>query len=160
MPRPIFNTDRKQEQQFKLDLQPAAKTKTDPVMLDRRLRQKRSGEYVNAIKKLDVGGHTMNKSQFDAFVEAVEKEFPDVPFEDRLIGIVAQCFLGEPYEVHTLDMAGNIITHYKTSQSMPPLLERARGMALYSDYAFIEVYVNALRPVKVDGTVAVTGCSL
>ncbi|OPX43599.1 hypothetical protein CLHUN_25370 [Ruminiclostridium hungatei] len=156
MPKPIFKTDQGNNLQLNLSVHSTTKAKLDPMLQERRLRQKRSSNYINTIKKLDIAGHNLDRSQFDNFINAIKQEFPDVPFEGHLIGIVAQCHLGTPYDVHTLDIAGEIVTHFKLSESMPPLLERARGLALYGGYEFIEVYVDSLRAVKADGTVSVT----
>jgi hypothetical protein len=38
---------------------------------------------------------------------------------------------------------------------MPGKLEMARSLAIYSNYAFIEVYTNCLRAVSHDGHVSV-----
>ena len=69
-------------------------------------------------------------------------------------GIVSKCYLGDPYEVHTLDVTGQIIEHYETYRKMPGIMEKARGLARSGSYSFIEVYPNALCAVKADGTVA------
>ena len=72
-----------------------------------------------------------------------------------MLGFVSICYLGKPYEVHTLDMTGNIIQHYKSGQSLPGGLERARGIALHGGHDYIEVYANCLRAISSDGSVAV-----
>ncbi len=156
MPKPILKTNQDNNLQLNLGIHSTTKAKLDPIMQERRLRQKRSSDYIEAIKKLDIAGHNLDRSQFDNFIKAIEKEFPDVPFEEQLIGIVAKCYLGMPYDVHTLDITGEIVTHFKLSESMPPLLERARGLALHGGYEFVEVYVDSLRAIKVDGTVSVS----
>lgn len=141
----------------KIDLANGQKieSKITTATLEKRLRQKRSTEYLQALRALDIGGHNMDESKFDEFVQAVNKEFPDIELEKLLVGIVAKCYLGAPYDVHTLDMLGQIVTHYKCSEPMPILLEKARGMALYGGYEFIEVYTDSLKAVSRDGSVAV-----
>ena len=57
--------------------------------------------------------------------------------------------------MNTLSMDGSIIRHYKSFESLPPLLERARGLAIHGGYVFIEVYRDCLRAVKNDGTISV-----
>lgn len=44
-----------------------------------------------------------------------------------------------------------IIRHYKSFEALPPLLERARSLALYPSYAFIEVYADKLIAVSPNG---------
>ena len=45
--------------------------------------------------------------------------------------------------------------NYKQGESLPEYMEKARGLALHGNYAFIEVYENACRAVSEDGSVAV-----
>ncbi|HTW84275.1 MAG TPA: hypothetical protein VMD91_09430 [Candidatus Sulfotelmatobacter sp.] len=105
---------------------------------------------------LDAGGYVDDRSRVAALMQALEKEFPELALASFPRGIVARCYLGEPYEVHTLDLVlGQIITHYKRGQGLPDGLERARSLALHPDYAFVEVYADELRPVRADGAVTV-----
>ena len=71
------------------------------------------------------------------------------------IGIVSKCYLGEPYEVHSLDVMGNIIEHYEKFRSMPSGMEKARRLATSGQYAFIEIYHHEMRAVSASGNVAV-----
>ncbi|MDO4167932.1 MAG: hypothetical protein Q4D32_11070, partial [Eubacteriales bacterium] len=70
-------------------------------------------------------------------------------------GCVSVCYLGEPYEVHTIDMKGGILEHYKKGQKLPDGMEKARGIALRGGYAFVEVYIDCCRAVSGNGTVSV-----
>ncbi len=155
MPRPIFNNEQKVMQQINLNKEVKVKTKFNPLLLERRLREKRSSKYVEMIKQLDITGSHMDQSKYQEFIDTINNEFPDIDFDNQLIGIVAQCYLGEPYEVHSLDMAGNIVVHYKMNENMPGLLNRARSLALHGGYEFIEVYIDCLCAVKADGSVTV-----
>lgn len=156
MPRYIMNQQAKQKTQVELSLQtpPKTKTKMSPMQIDRVLNRKRSPEYMNAIARMDAGGHVHNQHMVDALIQAIQNELPEIEIDLGPQGIVSKCYLGAPYEVHTLDVAGHIIEHYETYRKMPGLLETARGLAKSGHYAFIEVYPNALRAVKEDGTVA------
>lgn len=117
-----------------------------------RLRHCRSSTYVDAIEKLDAGSHMHNRSQVNDLLEAIRQEFPEISIEQlSMLGIVARCHLGAPYEVHTLECSGEIIQHYKTRQSLPGLLESARTLALNPNYAFIEVYPDHLVAVAGNG---------
>ena len=74
----------------------------DKMMLDRLLRKPRSKEYMEAMHKLDAGGHVQNKAQVDAIIDAKKAEFPEVTIEGIMLGCVSICYLGRPYEVHPL----------------------------------------------------------
>jgi hypothetical protein len=123
--------------------------------LDVRLRGKRSASYLDAIKRLDAGGHVCNRDEAAALLDAIRAELPEIAIEQLAFGIVARCRLGSPYEVHTLERDGQIIRHYKVSEALPGLLERARSLALHPGYAFIEVYANKLIAVADSGDTAV-----
>jgi hypothetical protein len=123
--------------------------------LDVRLRQQRSSKYVETCSRLDAGGHVHDASTERALLEALSAEFPEVHPEALPVGIVGRCYLGPPYEVHTLDCAGQIIHHYKRGESLAPLMERARSLSLHPGYAFVEVYTTKLIAVSPSGQTAV-----
>ena len=102
----------------------------DKMKLDRLLRKSRSKEYMEALHKLDAGGHVCNQDKVDDIINTIKEEFPEVELEKILLGYVSICHLGKPYEVHTLDIVGGIIEHYKTGQSLPNGLEKARSIAM------------------------------
>ena len=162
MPRPMLRTpDTKQKQNMTIlnvnhpQEQNQLKIQMDKIKLDRLLRKKRSQKYMDALHKLDVGGHVMNQQKVNDIINVIRAEFPEIDLAGVLLGFVSICYLGKPYEVHTLDMTGNIIQHYKSGQSLPGGLERARGIALHGGYDYIEVYANCLRAISSDGSVAV-----
>ena len=142
-----------QQQEQKTQLLQANKMK-----VDRFLRKPRSKEYINAISKLDAGGHVRNQDKVNDIINAISNEFPEVNIEGILLGIVSKCYLGEPYEVHSLDITGQIIEHYKVGQVMPGGLEKARSLAIRGGYAFIEVYIDSCRCVSSTGAVSVINC--
>lgn len=125
------------------------------MKIDKLLRQKRSKEYMDALHKLDVGGHVHNQNKVDEITNAIKREFPEVEISGILLGYVSICYLGKPYEVHTLDIASGIIEHYKSGETLPNGMEKARGIALHGGYEFIEVYVDCCRAVSSNGTVSV-----
>ncbi|GAA0725309.1 hypothetical protein GCM10008905_20460 [Clostridium malenominatum] len=157
MPRPILAGKAEHQHKLELSVEKAVNQKLfmDKTTLEKRLRNKRSNEYMESIKKLDVGGCEQSKKQFEACVEAIRNEFKDIPENNLLVGLVAKCYLGQPYDVHTIDMSGGILVHYKTSESMPALIERARSLALHGGYEYIEVYTDCLCAVKSDGSVSI-----
>jgi hypothetical protein len=161
MPRPLFSQPTKQQTNV-LNLHTAAPAKTETkneeqqMQMARLLKKQRSKEYMEAIHKLDAGGHTMSAAQREAIIAAIRAEFPEVlDLAGVLIGIVAKCYLGDPYEVHTITIIGNIIEHYKRGQALPDGMERARSLAARGGYEFVEVYTDVCRAVSSDGSVSV-----
>ncbi|GEM_PF-237742 len=127
----------------------------DAGKLALRLRKPRSKAYCQAMQKLDAGGAHLSPQFIDEIQKIITEEFPDISIRGTLIGIVSRCYLGNPYEVHTLDMTGGILHHYQHGEALPEMMEKARGLALHGNYAFVEVYENACRAVSTDGSVAV-----
>ncbi|MDY4488151.1 MAG: hypothetical protein SPE18_08895 [Candidatus Limivicinus sp.] len=130
----------------------------DKMKLDRILRKPRSKEYMQALHKLDAGGHTHNQSKVNEIIDTIRNEFPEVELSGVLLGFVSICYLGKPYEVHTLDMSGQIIEHYQSGQMLPNGMEKARSIALRGGYDFIEVYIDCCRAVSSSGAVSVIPC--
>lgn len=156
MPRPIIGVPRDRvEIPNRLTVAPAPTSINSRPALDKRLRQKRSTSYVKTISKLDAGEYIHNPEKVQSLLNAIREELPEVTIEHLPIGIVSRCYLGDPFEVHTLDVMGCILQHYKRSEHMPDLLERARNLASPGIYAFIEVYSDCLRTVGDDGTISV-----
>lgn len=89
------------------------------MKLDRILRKPRSKEYMEAMQQLDAGGHVHNQQKVDALMDVIRQEFPEVELAGVLLGCVSICYLGAPYEVHTIDMKGSILAHYKKGQTLP-----------------------------------------
>ncbi|MDG9969433.1 hypothetical protein N7638_15435 [Achromobacter mucicolens] len=133
----------------------AARSRLSPLALQARLRKKRSSAYVEAMTRLDAGGHVHGKAATEALMEAIRAEFPDVQIDAWPLGIIAKCFLGAPYEVHTLDATGSIIQHFKRGESLPQGMERARSLACSGHYTFIEVYTDKLIAVGGNGQTAI-----
>lgn len=127
----------------------------DKMKLDKLLRKSRSKEYIDAIHKLDAGGHVHNQNKVNEIIDAIRKEFPEIEIRGILLGIVSVCYLGKPYEVHILDMTQEIIEHYKSGENLPGSLEKARSIAMRGGYEFIEVYSGYLRCVSSCGSVSV-----
>jgi len=125
------------------------------MKLDRLLRKPRSKQYMDAISRLDAGGHAHNSDKVKAITDALRHEFPEIELGGVFLGIVSKCYLGDNYEVHILDISGQIICHYRQGQSLPDGLEKARGIAIHGGYAFIEVYSDCCRAVSTNGNVSV-----
>lgn len=127
----------------------------DKMKLDRLLRKTRSKEYMQALHTLDAGGHVHNQHKVNEIIDTIRNEFPDLEISGIMLGIVSTCYLGKPYEVHTLDITGQIIEHYKSGQVLPGGLEKARSIAMRGAYDFIEVYVDCCRAISSSGAVSV-----
>lgn len=161
MPRPLLRPEQIQNQTNTiLSATPNQKQnqqmqEMDKMKLDRLLRKTRSKEYMQAIHKLDAGGHVHNQDKVNEIINTIRNEFPDLEIGGIMLGIVAICYLGKPYEVHTLDITGQIIEHYKSGHMLPGGLEKARSIAMHGGYEFIEVYVDCCRAISSNGSVAV-----
>ena len=166
MPRPMLRTPQQTQTQTNNLLsatnnnqqQKQKQQQMDKMKLDRLLRQPRSKAYMDAIHKLDAGGHVHNQEKVNDIINTIRSELPEVELSGILLGYVAVCYLGRPYGVHTLDITGGIIEHYKSGQTLPNGLEKARSIAIRGGYDFIEVYVDCCRAVSSNGTVSVISC--
>jgi len=163
MPRPMLKTNRQKQQDSILSAtvnneQKQNTQQIDKFKLDKLLRQPRSKAYMEALHKLDSGGHAHNQNKVNEIIGAIRNEFPEVELGGILLGYVSLCYLGKPYEVHTLDVTGGIIEHYKSGQTLPNGLEKARSIAMRGGYEFIEVYVDCVRAISGSGNVSVIMC--
>jgi hypothetical protein len=129
--------------------------KMDKMRLDRLLRQPRSKTYMDTLNKLDAGGHVQNRDKVNDIINTLKNEFPEVELGGVLLGYISKCYLGTPYEVHTLDVSGVIIEHYKAGRSLPGGMEKARSIAIRGGYEFIEVYTDCCRAISSNGSVSV-----
>lgn len=162
MPRPILKPQMQIQTQTNSLLSASQQTlqsqqvsQVQKMKIDRYLRQKRSKRYMDAMHQLDAGGHVMNRRQVDAILDIIRQEFPEVELNGILLGVVSKCYLGAPYEVHTLDAGSQIVEHYKMGHPLPNGMEKARNLALRGGYDFVEVYVDCCRAVMPDGSVSV-----
>ena len=161
MPKPMLNrpqTQTKSESILSTTQQRVNNQQTKQMSkmeMDRLLRKTRSKEYMEAMHKLDAGGHVHNQAKVNEIIDVIRQEFPEVQLSGILLGFVSICYLGRPYEVHVLDITGGIIEHYVSGQPMPGGLEKARAIAMRGGYDFIEVYADCCRCVSSNGSVSV-----
>ncbi|MFM9319783.1 hypothetical protein [Streptococcus sp. ST16] len=157
MPKPMLNLyqSQKQTQVSHIMTSNLKQPQIDKLSLDRLLRKSRSKEYMDAIHQLDAGGHVHNKKEVNEIINTIKLEFPDVGINGILLGFVAKCYLGAPYEAHTLDLVGEIIEHYKRGETLPGGLDKAKSIALHGGYDFIEVYTDCCRAISSNGSVSV-----
>jgi len=119
---------------------------------DRDLLKKRSGKYLDLIAGLDAKTLTDTKGM-DELINAIQEEFGTAELSSLPLGIVSKCFLGHPYEVHTLDLSGSqIIKHYKINETMGADFEKARTVAKHNAYSLVEVYKDKIILIREDGT--------
>jgi len=156
MPKPIINLKKVQAENLTQNLAFESKSSFKSNSPELVLRRKRSQNYVNILKKLDIAGHNISQDKINEIINAIKNELPELSIDEFPIGIVAKCYLGEPYEVHTLSMLGkSIVEHYKIGQSLPEGLEKARNLANNENYEFVEVYHNKIIAIKEDGSTAI-----
>ena len=157
MPKPMLNPSQSQKQTQVSHIMTSnlKQPQIDKLSLDRLLRKSRSKEYMDAIHQLDAGGHVHNKKEVNEIINTIKSEFPDVDINGILLGFVAKCYLGAPYEAHTLDLVGEIIEHYKQGETLPGGLDKAKSIALHGGYDFIEVYTDCCRAISSNGSVSV-----
>ncbi len=160
MPRPIVGNRQNQQFQGTLSLNQKTAGSTQGRTMsklerDRLLRKPRSKEYMEAIRKLDAGSHVHNRAQVEEIISILQEEFPMIELAGILEGIVAKCYIGPEYDVHTLSLTGGIIHHYQKNEGLPANLTKARALAARGTYEFIEVYTDCCRCVCSDGSVAV-----
>jgi hypothetical protein len=110
----------------------------------------RSRAYLDRLASLDAG--VAEAAEVTAVIEAVEAEFGLAARPP--LGLLAQCYLGSPYEVHVLDLADGVVRHYKLGETMDVRFEAARRLALHPAYVAIEVYADRLVCIHVDGRVS------
>lgn len=125
---------------------------TTGFISDREVLKKRSKKYLDLIAGLDSKTLSHTKG-INELIKAIQEEFGTAELPNLPIGIVAKCFLGHPYEVHTLDLSGSqIIKHYKASETMEADFEKARTVAQHNAYAMVEVYKDKIILIREDGT--------
>jgi hypothetical protein len=115
------------------------------------LAQPRSGRYTAALRRLDASAK-LTPVETAALIDDIFHEFHE-RWASVPLGIVSCCYLGSPFEVHTLDADGSIIEHYAVGRPLPGGLERARQLARADTYLAIEVYPDRLLCVRADGAV-------
>ena len=88
MPRPMLRTPQNQTQSQTVNNNILSATRNqeheqqqqqmDKMKLDQLLRKKRSKEYMEALHKLDAGGHVHNQNKVNDIIRTIQEEFPEV----------------------------------------------------------------------------------
>jgi hypothetical protein len=123
----------------------------------RILQSARSRRYLDALGRMD-GRTALTPVQTAAIADGIRREF-DEKWCSTPLAILAICYLGHPFEVHTLTQGAAIIEHYRSADPLPAHIERARPLARSDKFACIEIYPDRLVAVMPDGTAAVVGSS-
>lgn len=119
---------------------------------DRDILKKRSKRYLDIIAGLDSKTLTDTKGM-DGLMKEIQEELGAAELTGLPLGIVSKCFLGHPYEVHTIDLSGSqIIKHYKVNETMEAVFEKARIVARHNAYAMVEIYKDKIILIREDGT--------
>jgi hypothetical protein len=157
MPKPLLNkTDVKTKSSiFNIEQKKIQTPSISKDYIDKILRSKRSKDYMACFNKLDNGNATMNQQKVAEILAGIANEFPEVQLSGFLLGYVSKCYLGDTYEVHTVNISGQIITHYKNGELLPDGMEKARSIAMNPAYIFIEVYTDCCRAISKSGLVSV-----
>ena len=103
MPRPMLRTPQNQTQSQTVNNNILSATRNqeheqqqqqmDKMKLDQLLRKKRSKEYMEALHKLDAGGHVHNQNKVNDIIRTIQEEFPEVQLGGVLLGYVSICYL-------------------------------------------------------------------
>ncbi|MBJ6361782.1 hypothetical protein ACFOQM_10840 [Paenibacillus sp. GCM10012307] len=131
-----------------------ATVRLDGVALEKRLRLVRSSSFVEEMTKLDVSGTAATKEKVQELINKIAIEFPELAADQLPLGIVSKCYLGDPYEVHSLDARLAILEHYKRGEIVPNGMEKARKLAMHPGYAYIEVFKDKICAVSKSGQVS------
>ncbi|MCI9628923.1 MAG: hypothetical protein HFJ64_06875 [Eggerthellaceae bacterium] len=126
----------------------------DKMLLHRALKKKRSMNYMNQLQVLDSGGQLLDPVALEQLLQEIQVNLGALDTNLGIpVGIISKCYLGDPYEVHSLDVENSVIEHYVQGQPMPGILENYRGMAMKGSYEFIEVYTTCICAVRSNGNV-------
>jgi len=116
------------------------------------LKKKRSKKYLDLFISMD-HGKLNSTGGMEELMKVIEEEFGTAGLQSLPLAIIAKCYLGAPYEVHTLDLGAQmIIHHYKRSEPLPTYIEKARSLALHHAYSIVEVYTDQLIVINDDGS--------
>ncbi len=154
MRRPILGLSTRVETNLNVAPRQQAAVRLEGVALEKRLRSKRSSAFIEAMAKLDASGVVATKEKVQELIDQIASEFPELAVDQLPLGIVSKCYLGNPYEVHSLDTRLQILDHYKRGEIVPNGMEKARRLAMHPSYAYIEVYMNMIAAVSLSGEVS------
>jgi hypothetical protein len=115
----------------------------------------RSRRYLDAMTRLDATTD-ITPAEIQEIVDDIRRDFTD-RWAALPLGLVSRCYLGEPFEVHTLTPDGGILEHYHVGQRLPGPLEAGRAHSLSGLHLAVEVYLDRLVCIRTDGTTVTLG---
>jgi hypothetical protein len=115
----------------------------------------RSRTYLSALTRLDAAAN-VTAAELQKIIDDIHREFTE-RWAALPLGIVSTCYLGHPFEVHTLSPDGGILEHYRIGQPLPGILERARELGRSETYLAVEVYANRMVCLRTDGSTVTLG---
>ena len=128
MPKPIISQREKQAAESVCKVKKCNVSNSfSKTKLDKLLRKQRSKGYVDMICELDAGGHVTNQDKVNQIIQKIKDEFPEIDISPILLGIVSTCYLEKPYEVHTLDIEGGVLEHYKKGRCCQKVWKELEG---------------------------------
>jgi hypothetical protein len=146
MPRIIL-----QNENVNINLETKSTLKTG-FLNDRDVLKKRSKKYLDLISSIDTKTISDTKGMSD-LLNAIQEEFGCAELTSLPLGIISKCFLGHPYEVHTIDLSGStIVKHYRINEMMQGDFEKARNLAKHNAYALVEIYKDKIVLIREDGS--------
>lgn len=122
------------------------------VLVDNEPRSRR---YLSALTRLDASAN-VTAAELRQIIDDIHREFTE-RWAALPLGIVGTCYLGDPFEVHTLSPDGGILEHYRIGQPLPGALERARELGRSETYLAVEVYPNRMVCLRTDGSTVTLG---
>ena len=133
-------------------LRQQAAPRTAAVRVDNTPRSRR---YLDSFARLDAGT-TLTPAELSQIVDDIRREFTE-RWAALPLGLVSKCYLGHPFEVHTLAPDGDILQHFRLGEQLPGPLEGARTHSLSGLYLAVEVYVNRFVCIRPDGSTVTLG---
>lgn len=115
----------------------------------------RSRHYLDAMARLDATTD-VTPAKIQEIIDDIRRDFTD-RWAALPLGLVSRCYLGAPFEVHTVLPDGGILEHYHVGQRLPGQLESGRTHSLSGLYLAVEVYENRLVCIRTDGTTVTLG---
>jgi hypothetical protein len=177
VPRPVLNIGSSGSMNLSASTAGRTTVSLQGPRLHSRLRQKRAKPYVDAVSRVLVKAQQSDVEALKALISEIGNEFGDLAIEQRPDGIMGQVTrLDEEGVYHPTQTVAiwdltsrrwdepsgfvfliqDAFAVYEAHQPMPNgLLERARSLALHSNYLLVELYADTLRAVCSDGSVSV-----
>lgn len=109
----------------------------------------RRPELLEAIRNLDASQDLKYQESLIEWIrDAYEQRYSGV-----LFALFARCYLGADFIDHQTTLAGSIVEHYSSQESVPAIFAKARSLAANPHYLYVEIYSDGeVIPVRHDGS--------